>query len=102
MADQPFQGRKWAKSRGKPCEFVVSTIDWPQIHDLKSTSLRRRCDAHRYSLSPRSEEHTSELQSLMRISYAVFCLKKNIPNTYNIITLHSRYNATHQIIQSLQ
>src|SRR3546814_5471465 len=28
-------------------------------------------------LLPRSEEHTSELQSLMRISYAVFCLKKN-------------------------
>src|SRR3546814_3318864 len=28
----------------------------------------------------RSEEHTSELQSLMRISYAVFCLKKNIPH----------------------
>src|SRR3546814_4399995 len=32
----------------------------------------------------RSEEHTSELQSLMRISYDVFCLKKN--NTSNIIT----------------
>src|SRR3546814_5037855 len=28
----------------------------------------------------RSEEHTSELQSLMRISYAVFCLKKNTPH----------------------
>src|SRR3546814_7360216 len=28
------------------------------------------------SVAPRSEEHTSELQSLMRISYAVFCLKK--------------------------
>src|SRR3546814_5283208 len=28
------------------------------------------------TLLPRSEEHTSELQSLMRISYAVFCLKK--------------------------
>src|SRR3546814_4215656 len=28
------------------------------------------------ALDPRSEEHTSELQSLMRISYAVFCLKK--------------------------
>src|SRR3546814_9129840 len=28
----------------------------------------------------RSEEHTSELQSLMRISYAVFCLKKKQPN----------------------
>src|SRR3546814_8884684 len=32
----------------------------------------------------RSEEHTSELQSLMRISYAVFCLKKKTTNTYNI------------------
>src|SRR3546814_6216786 len=29
----------------------------------------------------RSEEHTSELQSLMRISYAVFCLKKKQPNS---------------------
>src|SRR3546814_10249240 len=34
----------------------------------------------------RSEEHTSELQSLMRISYAVFCLKKkNQPSTYNTV-----------------
>src|SRR3546814_6370661 len=30
----------------------------------------------RRHINPRSEEHTSELQSLMRISYAVFCLKK--------------------------
>src|SRR3546814_5531724 len=38
--------------------------------------------------SARSEEHTSELQSLMRISYAVFCLKKkkNTNNTHTIIT----------------
>src|SRR3546814_2132263 len=38
----------------------------------------------------RSEEHTSELQSLMRISYAVFCLKKN-NNTSRprVLTLHS-------------
>src|SRR3546814_8349088 len=34
--------------------------------------LRTRANVHTYS---RSEEHTSELQSLMRISYAVFCLK---------------------------
>src|SRR3546814_33697 len=34
----------------------------------------------------RSEEHTSELQSLMRISYAVFCLKKKNKNTTNIDT----------------
>src|SRR3546814_2815227 len=32
----------------------------------------------------RSEEHTSELQSLMRISYAVFCLKKNKQNIANM------------------
>src|SRR3546814_5761400 len=32
----------------------------------------------------RSEEHTSELQSLMRISYAVFCLKKKTKNTLTL------------------
>src|SRR3546814_1611614 len=32
----------------------------------------------------RSEEHTSELQSLMRISYAVFCLKKKINQTHHL------------------
>src|SRR3546814_9001519 len=36
---------------------------------------------------PRSEEHTSELQSLMRISYAVFCLKKKMKKTYTTITI---------------
>src|SRR3546814_10119482 len=39
----------------------------------------------RAELAVRSEEHTSELQSLMRISYAVFCLKKK---TNNYTTLH--------------
>src|SRR3546814_4898758 len=37
---------------------------------------RRRCLDIGGKGGPRSEEHTSELQSLMRISYAVFCLKK--------------------------
>src|SRR3546814_4514656 len=37
------------------------------------------------SRSPRSEEHTSELQSLMRISYAVFCLKKKKEKSTDII-----------------
>src|SRR3546814_10840521 len=36
----------------------------------------------------RSEEHTSELQSLMRISYAVFCLKKKHQQVYQNITKH--------------
>src|SRR3546814_2167316 len=37
----------------------------------------------------RSEEHTSELQSLMRISYAVFCLKKKKTHTSNKIIIHN-------------
>src|SRR3546814_1149183 len=43
----------------------------------------------------RSEEHTSELQSLMRISYAVFCLKKKIHTTKTIqhtITILNEYS----------
>src|SRR3546814_5878567 len=41
----------------------------------------------------RSEEHTSELQSLMRISYAVFCLKKkNIIRKIHIIKSHQAIN----------
>src|SRR3546814_6135937 len=47
--------------------------------DLRDPSLMPVRDAHR------SEEHTSELQSLMRISYAVFCLKKK--KITNIITI---------------
>src|SRR3546814_6902264 len=41
----------------------------------------------------RSEEHTSELQSLMRISYAVFCLKKKKTNNTNTKT--NKTNKTH-------
>src|SRR3546814_16985705 len=48
----------------------------PEWHPAASPggSYRRRFS--RTALKNRSEEHTSELQSLMRISYAVFCLKK--------------------------
>src|SRR3546814_10877939 len=49
-----------------------------------------RDDGFSSRLTQRSEEHTSELQSLMRISYAVFCLKKktttNTNNTPHIIS----------------
>src|SRR3546814_4680603 len=50
-------GGTWSRSRGMCC---------CPAHDDRTPSL---------SIT-RSEEHTSELQSLMRISYAVFCLKK--------------------------
>src|SRR3546814_1148172 len=48
---------------------------------------RRLC----WSASRRSEEHTSELQSLMRISYAVFCLKKKKQIQIYPYTRHSQY-----------
>src|SRR3546814_8146043 len=56
-----------------------------------------RCGySHGYT-SERSEEHTSELQSLMRISYAVFCLKKkkvkNANNTQTILTILSHMSS---------
>src|SRR3546814_8646758 len=45
--------------------------------------------------APRSEEHTSELQSLMRISYAVFCLKKNSIYEYCVgtVTCHNDHES---------
>src|SRR3546814_3236471 len=43
----------------------------------------------------RSEEHTSELQSLMRISYAVFCLKKKTSRTTNNRNQSSLYSHSH-------
>src|SRR3546814_2960025 len=46
------------------------------------------------SLAARSEEHTSELQSLMRISYAVFCLNKKKNIRYDQLTLN--INERHQ------
>src|SRR3546814_2190392 len=51
--------------------------------DAASTDRRReaRTSTAADRLCSRSEEHTSELQSLMRISYAVFCIKKKIYRT---------------------
>src|SRR3546814_8684082 len=43
-----------------------------------------------YGYDPRSEEHTSELQSLMRISYAVFCLKKKKKKKRNVNKLRKK------------
>src|SRR3546814_6741793 len=44
----------------------------------------------------RSEEHTSELQSLMRISYAVFCLKKKKRNRSKTTTYHRKIQRVNQ------
>src|SRR3546814_1781508 len=51
----------------------------------------------------RSEEHTSELQSLMRISYAVFCLKKkNIHQSQPPQTIYQHKSLTHTLKDTIQ
>src|SRR3546814_4955669 len=50
----------------------------------------------------RSEEHTSELQSLMRISYAVFCLKKKKqPHTIQQLLSKTEHNKTYRLIHRI-
>src|SRR3546814_4961050 len=68
-----------------------------RVHQIRRTPAgRRRIPAPGAS---RSEEHTSELQSLMRISYAVFCLKKKTqPATKSVSEpspIYSRANKVH-------
>src|SRR3546814_3612689 len=60
---------------------VAGELAAPEQMPLVFLTLQRSAD--------RSEEHTSELQSLMRISYAVFCLKKK---TRRSNTTYDRYN----------
>src|SRR3546814_4947705 len=55
---------------------LVRFIELQTQRDAKTFPQRRRDEAGARGGADRSEEHTSELQSLMRISYAVFCLKK--------------------------
>src|SRR3546814_1046968 len=55
---------------------VMSTVDPEGLNKLLNWLLQRKEACTVDLLDMRSEEHTSELQSLMRISYAVFCLNK--------------------------
>src|SRR3546814_4941530 len=79
IGDLHDQKRDLARHRAKERELRES------IRHLKMEMPRLAAfyaNTGRYLLgTPRSEEHTSELQSLMRISYAVFCLKKQKINT---------------------
>src|SRR3546814_4061422 len=60
-------------------------------HPRRSKRHHRQCGSKTALCPQRSEEHTSELQSLMRISYAVFCLK----NKKNQIPIHKQSKAGH-------
>src|SRR3546814_3035867 len=61
---------------------IAKDADHPFIVESARQSVRV-LGTH-FNITARSEEHTSELQSLMRISYAVFCLKKK-NNIYNLL-----------------
>src|SRR3546814_10853506 len=63
-----------------PVPNRVHAIPERDILDVEAFSSRAVAHAAA-SIVSRSEEHTSELQSLMRISYAVFCLKKKQNNS---------------------
>src|SRR3546814_9959342 len=53
-----------------------------RVEEIARIHLQARLVRPEFEPAPRSEEHTSELQSLMRISYAVFCLKKKKKNKH--------------------
>src|SRR3546814_5392526 len=59
----------------EPQEIAIEALE---AVGAEEEAIDRRWHSHRHDDPGRSEEHTSELQSLMRISYAVFCLKKKL------------------------
>src|SRR3546814_7130027 len=72
------QAIEWNRKSSRPHRFRIASNTASSCPGL-ATSHDAKMDAD----SSRSEEHTSELQSLMRISYAVFCLKKKNTRTMN-------------------
>src|SRR3546814_10763821 len=57
-------------------QVVSSSVVWSETNQNPALKRLLELASSHASRRKRSEEHTSELQSLMRISYAVFCLKK--------------------------
>src|SRR3546814_9958899 len=72
-------GYQWQQQQGR----LLPAADCQQQCDQDRQQVTQRAAAHVAEEDARSEEHTSELQSLMRISYAVFCLKKKKKQTNN-------------------
>src|SRR3546814_7976275 len=66
-----------AKAREVAPDLIIMDIQLPHVSGL---DLIRQMKTDPALRPVRSEEHTSDLQSLMRISYAVFCLKKKHTN----------------------
>src|SRR3546814_6607851 len=69
----------------RPAEARMRALELLDMMGLSERESHQPAQLSGASSSVRSEEHTSELQSLMRISYAVFCLKKTRKTTHTII-----------------
>src|SRR3546814_10308926 len=67
-------------------------------HTQYGLAFTRKATLQKGRSLDRSEEHTSELQSLMRTSYAVFCLKKKNPNKYHHNPTLKKPSASHMQI----
>src|SRR3546814_10322871 len=65
---------------GRPCDNRGRGQAPVSLYPADAALLKQGSQECRLSSATRSEEHTSELQSLMRNSYAVFCLKKKTTN----------------------
>src|SRR3546814_5159189 len=72
----PEIGTEAARLTGAVLEARSEGRKAPPLGGFAPAGSRPAAAPDRFAILPRSEEHTSELQSLMRISYAVFCLKK--------------------------
>src|SRR3546814_1678260 len=72
----------WKASQRPPLSWPAVVVNNCNNVDTAKTLLLNKNETDKLRRE-RSEEHTSELQSLMRISYAVFCLKKKTKYTYN-------------------
>src|SRR3546814_1035075 len=75
--------------RTPPSRFIEA-IQVPGGFDVADSAIVERVRAGDLVVT-RSEEHTSELQSLMRISYAVFCLKKKTIQYYAYTTITQQH-----------
>src|SRR3546814_1491931 len=79
-ANEAFMDELAAAAGADPVEFRLRYLKDPRGAEvIKAAAERAGWETRPSPKKPRSEEHTSELQSLMRISYAVFCLKKTKP-----------------------
>src|SRR3546814_6778829 len=67
---------KYCSAIGQRGKAPLRPAGFPRFRDFEQSPHMPHHDGWRGRGCGRSEEHTSELQSLMRISYAVFCLKK--------------------------